>query len=355
MRHQYTHFIKQNIAPEGAREIGIYANGGRAIAVALGALQSVDRQRSYSFGLVSDIHLRDSDADWNPITKFENALSFFGSKNCSMCVITGDLTQTGFYQRSVETDASTTYPDDGQFAKYREICAKQPLPIYELSGNHESYYGMSVEASLDKWTAYTGKEALYYHFEQVDDLFIMLGQPNGSVPMSDDALQWIYRTLEANRNKRCFIFVHPDISSGNPSGAYSSNRSFDSWGTKTDAFKNLLRHYKNTILFHGHTHTKLEAQTEDPKANYSERDGFRSIHVPSLCRPRSVENGVIGPYIDGESQCYIVDVYESAVVLNGLDLIDKKPVPLGTYRIDTTLQTIEANTFTDSAGIIRAT
>lgn len=354
MSYKYTHFIKQNIAPKGAKKIIVYnSKGEKFTEIALGGLTPPNTQKLYSFGLVSDIHIAPSTGvAWTPTTKFDNALTYFEKQGCAFCCVSGDLTQTGLYLRTDESDASTTYLDEGQLAKYKEICDKHTIPVYELSGNHESYYGMSITDNLAKWETYTGKNVLHYSVSQGNDLFIFIGQPHGSTPMTDEALQWLYTTLEANRNKRCFIFVHPHISSGNPLGAYSSNPIFDWWGTKTTAFKNLLTHYKNTMVFHGHTHTKFECQEADVSANYSENDGFKSVHVPSLGRPRNVTNGVISSYLESESQGYIVDVYDDFIVLNGMDFVNNKPVPLGTYKIDTTLQTIEANTFTDSTGTI---
>jgi hypothetical protein len=40
---------------------------------------------------------------------------------------------------------------------------------------------------------------------------------------------------------------------------------------------------------------------------------------------------------DGESQGYIVDVYDNCIVLNGLSFsgTNATPVPLGTFKIDT--------------------
>jgi hypothetical protein len=35
------------------------------------------------------------------------------------------------------------------------------------------------------------------------------------------------------------------------------------------------------------------------------------------------------------SQGYIVDVYDDCIVLNGWDFIENKPIPLGTYKIET--------------------
>jgi hypothetical protein len=47
------------------------------------------------------------------------------------------------------------------------------------------------------------------------------------------------------------------------------------------------------------------------------------------------------------------DVYENHIVLRGRDFANEKFVPIATYKIDTTLQNVEANTFTDSTGTIK--
>lgn len=120
---------------------------------------------------------------------------------------------------------------------------------------------------------------------------------------------------------------------------------------------NLLKHYKNTILFHGHSHTRFWLQELDEKANYSNADGYRSAHIPSLAVPRDLaESGTSLENVYAESEGYIVDVYDDCIVLNGRDFIDNEKdghlLPIATYKIDTTLQTIEAGTFTDSTGTI---
>jgi hypothetical protein len=102
----------------------------------------------------------------------------------------------------------------------------------------------------------------------------------------------------------------------------------------------LLRHYKNTILFHGHSHTMLGLQEDDPKANYSDVDGYRSVHIPSLAVPRDEVNSALKD-VSAESEGYVVDVYDGYIVLNGRDFIggdrDGHWISLGTYRIDTPL------------------
>jgi predicted phosphodiesterase len=341
MNYQYPHFIKENIAPSGARRILVCAEDGREITgIPLGGLTPPRGQPLYSFGLVSDIHLYDKEhswVTWDPNTKFDNALSYFEEQGCAMCIVCGDLTQTGFYVKDDDSDeAEVPHLDEGQMAKYQEVCAMHQIPVYELAGNHECYHEQPITQNLDKWETYTGKRELSYALTQGDDLFILLGQPRDHSVMSDEDFQWFEQTLESNRDKRCFVFVHSYLEedSGDP-GDHRENSIFDGdkWGeAKTAAFVELLRRYPNVILFHGHSHMKFECQAQDKAANYTEKNGFKSVHIPSLGRPRSIA-GTQTPYADGEAQGYIVDVYEDFIVLCGMDLIHNLPVSLGMYKI----------------------
>lgn len=347
MPYVYRHFIPQNTAPVGTKTIGVYdANGKRIMSIPLGGLTPPTKEKLYSFGIVSDLHIYPiASVAWKPETKFDNALTLFENYGCAFCVACGDLTNTGFYLRTTESQAGTEYLDERQFAKYKEICDKHTIPVYELCGNHESYYGMPVTNNLALLETYTGKDVLSYTAEQGNDLFILCGQPRDSAVMSDEDFSWLGTTLEANKDKRCFVFIHSHIDdnvkegiedSGNPAFA-RENSIFGSWGaTKTANFIALMQQYPNAILFHGHTHIKFEAQEFDKDANYTEENGFKSVHVPSCGSPRtliSADGTWQGD--DAGSQGYIVDVYADCVVLNGMDLINNQPVPLGVYKITT--------------------
>ena len=98
--------------------------------------------------------------------------------------------------------------------------------------------------------------------------------------------------------------------------------------------KTLLRQYPNAVLFHGHTHIKFEEQANDKSLNYTNKNGFHSVHIPSLGRPRDIIDNTL-VYAPSDSQGYIVDVYDDCIVLNGMDLVNNKYVPLGVYKIDT--------------------
>lgn len=341
--YKYTHFIPENTAPNGAQKIGVYdSTGKRVCGIPLGRLSLPVYEKKYSFCALSDIHLTYDTAN----ADFQRALTY-AENNCDFTCVCGDLTSSG-----TESEMQT----------YKSIVnAYAPTkPVYSITGNHEHY----DTKCINYLETYTGKP-LYYSFTQGNDVFIMVGHWGsyrgdgigwvGGEQFSDEELQWVYETLEANRNKRCFVFVHvfPWGGSGNALGAYTANN----WtSTKGTVFENLLRHYKNTILFHGHSHLRFDLQEVDKKANYSSADGYRSVHIPSLSVPRDIVDADL-TVLYAESEGYIVDVFDDYIILNGRDFIDNDAdghiLPIATYKIDTTLQTIEANTFTDSTGVIQ--
>lgn len=347
MPYVYRHFIPQNIAPPGTKRIRVFNGNGRKVCtIPLGGLTPPGTEPLYSFGIVSDLHISHVESvAWNPREKFDSALSLLESYGCIFCIACGDLTNTGLYLRTDENTSGTEYLDEQQFAKYKEICDRHTMPVYEICGNHESYYGMPITNNLALLETYTGKGVLSYTVPQGNDLFILCGQPQDTTVMSDEDFTWLGETLEANKDKRCFVFVHSHIDdnaeggvedSGNPVFA-RENSIFGYWGAaKTTNFLNLMKQYPNVILFHGHTHIMFEAQEFDTDANYSEENGFHSVHVPSCGAPRKlISKDGTWQAADSESQGYIVDVYDDCIVLNGMDFVSKQPVPLGVYKIET--------------------
>lgn len=346
MSYQYNGFIPQNIAPKGATKIGVYNSKGKKIGeVPLGRLAPVNKTKLFSFGLISDIHVSAERTETS--THFDNALTYFEEQGCSFCCHAGDMTNIGFWYNRGDTEIYL-----GQFAEYKRICDLHPnMPVYGICGNHENYNKV-ITANLTELEEYTG-HGLYFTIKQGNDLFIFIGQPASYETINKEELQWLYETLEANRNIRSHIFVHvfPPNDSGNTKNVYTAY-----FGQYADNVKSLLNHYKNTILYHGHSHIKFECQELDKTTNYTEKNGFPSVHVPSVGESRNVvlqEDGTYKRVSEGLcSQGYVVDVYDDCVVYNGMDFIGGEPIPTGTLKIDMPLQTIAAGTFTDSTGTI---
>lgn len=330
---QYEGLIPENVALSDTRRIGIYnSNGNRVGFIPLGSLENpAAGEKQYSFGALSDVHIVYATAS----DDFKNALTYLNeAEDVAFTCICGDLTDDG-----TET----------QLSQYKAIVDSHSpdTPVYAIAGNHENY----ATVSKDYLEAYTGKP-LYYSFEQGEDVFIMCGcyTWNNDGVFTPAYLQWLYEILETNRNKRCFIFEHvfPWGDSGNPGGYYTTDL-FS--GTKGSVFQSLLKHYKNTVLFHGHSHTKFYLQEVDEKANYSDALGYRSVHIPSLAVPRDIVGSALSD-IYADSEGYVVDVYENGIHLRGRDFVKGEFLPIASYWLDTTLQTVEAGTYTDSTGTI---
>jgi predicted phosphodiesterase len=335
---QYTGFVPQNIAPPGVRRIGIYNSDGKWVGCfSLGNLKPPDNigQRTYAFGALADVHYSYETG----AADFARALKYLAeTEGVAFTCICGDLTSGG---------------TAAQLASYKaSVDANSPnTPVYAITGNHEGY-NSGIASIIETYTGHP----LYYSFEYDGDVFIMVGiksSTNGAL-FADGELQWLYETLEANRNKRCFVFQHvrPQDACGNAFGIYN----YDIWGgTEQTVFESLLRHYRNVILFHGHSHLKYDLQREYGEgSNIDKVFGVHSIHLSSITVPRDGDPSGASSRVEvyAESEGTIVDVYPSGIMLRARDFVRERLIPLGTYWLDTTLQTVEAGTYTDSTGTI---
>lgn len=331
---KYREFIHENIALSNTRRIGIYdEKGNRVGQIPLGSLTPPTiGKKLYSFGALSDVHITYNTAQED----FIAALTYLNeSVDVEFTCICGDLTENG----STE-----------QLAQYKAVVDSysSDTPVYAISGNHEGSNGWVTTESIQPYTG----QPLYYSFNHGNDVFIMLGEATwwSEGLFEDGQLQWLQETLETNRNKRCFVFFHvfPWGDCGN-AGGYYNNDIFT--GEQGNAFLSLMQHYKNVVLFHGHSHLRFDLQRIDDTANYSNAMGYRSVHIPSLSVPRDIVDGTL-TQVYAASEGYVVDVYENGIHLRGMDFVKGEFLPIASYWIDTVLNTIKPDTYTDSAGII---
>lgn len=334
---QYSDFIPQNVAPKNARRIGIYNEKGiRVGQIPLGPLTFPDvGGKLYSFGALSDIHLQDNTAQGD----FQRALTFLNNtEDVAFTCIAGDLTVNG------------TTTELAQYKQYVDTYSAD-TPVYAITGNHECWGNLDLASVI---STYTGNP-LYYSFTHGDDVFIMVGlvdDVEGAL-FTTAELQWLYETLEANRNKRCFVFHHvrPQDGCGNAFGIYN----YDIWGgTQATVFESLMRHYRNAHQFHGHSHLKFYLQYGADNANIDHLFGGWSIHIPSLAVPRDgdASGASSRKEIYADSEGYVVDVYKNGIHLRGRDFVKGEYLPIASYWLDTTIQTVAAGTYADSTGTI---
>lgn len=339
MASKYEDLIKQNCAPCGATKIGVYNSNNEKVGeieLPSSMIPNVG-EKLYSFGAISDIHLQESTAQED----FQRALTYFNNEeSVNFICIAGDLTSDG---------------TDSEFTEYKNyVNAYSPnTNVYAITGNHDvrTYNNENIENII---STYTGNP-LYYTFTQGDDLFIMLGirTTNSDSLFSNEELQWLYETLEENRNKRCFIFEHvrPQDGCGNAFEIYD----YDIWGgTEQIVFESLVSHYTNVILFHGHSHLKFYLQYGSDIANYDNIFGCHSVHIPSLAVPRDGDASGASSRreIYADSEGYVVDVYPNHVILKGRDFVSGKFLPIAIYCLDTTIKEIPERSFIDSTGTL---
>jgi predicted phosphodiesterase len=324
----YKGFIPENIAPLGARRIGVYSEDGNRVGqIPLrGLTPPVPSKKLYSFGALSDVHIGyDTSA-----SDFRAALSYLNEQeSVAFTCICGDLTGDG---------------SDTQLSQYKAVVDEYSpnAPIYAITGNHEAYDGRAVTS--EKIQPYTG-HPLYYSFSHGDDVFIMVGTIGGEmysdgVVFADGELDWLANTLEANKNKRCFVFQH--IFAGVENELYvcgNADGIYTNWCWHNSAectrFENLMKQYR-PIWFHGHSHLRFSLQSMADYANYSNADGYHSVHVPSITVPRDdANNAGVAENVYAGSEGYVVDVYSDGIHLRGRDFVKGEFLPIASYWLDT--------------------
>lgn len=338
MKIGVTKFIPENIKPPNVYKLAIYDGNTKICDVDISSMIPKNLgTKLYSFGLLSDIHLRGDYDDYPMGDILDNAMTFFENQGCSFCCNAGDLTMYGYFTNvTIEEDLS-------QMAEYRTICAKHPnLPMYGICGNHESFNKSLYDETNPKYEQMkidTGHD-LYYTIAQGNDLFVMIGQPStsyygqGKSEIWDEELEWLDATLAANTNKRCFVFIHSCLTddSGNPKGIHD-----ETIGAQETAFVSVMKKYPNAILFHGHSHLDFCEQFKYSYLNYSTKKGIKSIHIPSIYASRLVKEDESGFEASDRSRKYgyIAEAYENHLVLRGYDFLANEFVPIAQYCIET--------------------
>lgn len=342
----YEDFIDVNIAPREAQKIGIYnsANERQGTIKILNLRPDFSESPIYRFGVLSDVHIgRD---EITPEVDFERALKLFNSRGVAHTCICGDLTQNG---------------KEAEFANFKDVASLADAPIYATSGNHDA---TSSGITPERWQQYTGVPLVYERSVESGgkvDHFLFLGMErwNFSAAYYDYHITWLESKLEEYRNERCFIFTHlffPDRA-GNLNGIYPSGN----WlkGEQLERLEAMCERYVNAMWFSGHSHWEWCLQKYQDRANI-----FRTysgslptsgwcVHIPSCGVPRT-SDGSSRSDVKAGSEAAIVEVYKDHIDILGIEMISGKFLPIATYRLDTSLQSVAADNLTRSNYYISA-
>ncbi len=333
----YNDLIAENCAPVEATSIAVYNAADKKVGdIALGGLKPNLGTKLYSFGALADTHIG---ADDSNTTDFIRALTYFNDvENVSFIIDGGDLTEYGTADEFIQLrNLADTYSS---------------APVYVTAGNHDPQGDVNM---LTEFETYAGN-APYFSFTHGNDVYILVGinyfQEDSSWTITKAELQWLYETLESNRDKRCFVFEHMylDNGSGDPDNKLSYGNLLQD--KEKTILTSLFSHYSNVIFMHGHSHFAFDSQQENAMANYDNNLGTHSIHIPALGMPRKVTDDGAMEYMPSKSEGYVVDVYENGIVLRGREFADEKFLPIAQYALDTSIKTVEAGAYTDSTNTL---
>lgn len=323
----YEDFIDQNVAPYGAKAIGVYdSENNRVGAIKIAALKSKSPKAPlYSYGVLTDVHFGVPKID--PANDFKRALQFFASEGASMVCICGDISE---------------YGTEEEFQAYANAVAQSKIPVYTTTGNHDC---TKKGINLELWERYTGKPLIYEKTVEVNGVvehFLFLGMKrwNFKEAYYDEHIDWLEKKLAEYEGERCYVITHlffPERA-GNLNGIYPPKN----WlrGPQLERLENLCKKYHNSIWFSGHSHWEWQLQKYQDRANIH-RDyengqpasGW-SVHVPG-CGCPITSDGTTRVNNPPASEGALIQVYKDHINVVGVDLKNGKYLPIATYRLDT--------------------
>ena len=362
----YNGFIKTNVAPYAASQIGVYNSAGERVgSIPIDNFKPSYGERLYRFGILSDVHNETDQADENQ-SDIRNALIFFNQKeDIEFTCISGDLTQTSYSTGTLSTEMALYQ------ANLNAI--NNSTPVYPTTGNHDC--PQSSDVDIDTFKSYAGISDLFtsdatYSYEvtkthttsggtTIIDHFLFLGMRRYEFTSNtylDADITWLGNKLEEYKNDRCFIFTHmffPDAS-GNFQSIYPSGNWLS--GTQLDNLKTLRTNYPRAIWFSGHSHWKWYLQIAESNANVWPttnvgRTAAWCVHIPSCASPidSSVCNSTLSSTrvsMSGQSEGAIVDVYEDYVDIRAIEFKGANDsdyvtryLPIAQYRLYTAPET----------------
>ena len=312
-------------------------------------------EKNYSFASYSDIHIdglystyKYADDHWR------NALRTAADRKVDFIVESGDYTNNNIDSAGIQAK---------EWKIYQKILAESDYcnPIYEAIGNHELWQGVSEgTSSFIKATGLEGSNntsaKAYFEKDIMGDHFIFMALEGGFYPdrveeFSTEQLNWLEGLLQkySGDGHNIYIVEHSLFyrygAGDTVTGAPYYDIPLSDNQASTVRFKSLLEKYKDTIFISGHTHIAFTEQY-----NYSDNNSTSAqmIHNSSVGGTRRIKNGKLDyTYYEDQTEGYIVDVYDNAIIFNGANLYYNEYDPNCCYIVRTSQQAYQQMTSTE--------
>ena len=357
-------FCERVAIPVGATRLIAVRDGADGVAASFDVptykrLPYTDSDRLYRCAALSDIHIDCQDGGENiyftyAAQNFARALNVAQERGAAFIITAGD---------QVTNASGATL----EWLEYQRILAESDYdgPVYEAIGNHEMRYSQYsacdpvcgveefiIGTGLDGAASVDARKPYYTVTEPVSgDHFIFMAlegdfSPAETDEFSDEQIAWLESLLSrfSGDGHRIFLIQHALISGygagdDRESPAYGGSMTADADHPNNLRFKELIEQYRDVIWLSGHTHVDLR-----DGVNFSDEDGRSCLmfHIPSLAgTTRIVSDGSGGHELDrtfyrDATQGYLVDAYDGAVMLSGVNFYDDLIYPAYTYIVGET-------------------
>ena len=315
--------------------------------------QSKSESPLYSFGVLSDIHLKDSafgKDETNSLSDYQRALTFYKEKDVDFIAVSGDIVannRTYTTDPSLLLDAQNEWVSELKLFTHYNTTYFPDKPVYACVGNHDAtpngFYvtyksdnadteGLNIPIIADGydgtkkaetvWNEITGRP-INYVIEHKDDVFIYFSMYYWYYAKfcRDEDIDWLEEKIAQYSQKRIFLFFHlPLIDTFDFTSSNTSSMNDAKAGYKSNyRMGQLLRNNKNIVWFSGHTHYDLALEDTYENLNVYQYDNSATmIHCASGSYTR-LPSGDSYINVEEGSQGYIVDVYTDKIVLKGID------------------------------------
>ncbi|MFP3042140.1 metallophosphoesterase [Treponema primitia] len=185
--------------------------------------RTLDLGDSYSFIVLSDIHISDS-ISANEFAKLKSRLG-----DAQFIVITGDITQNGTKE---------------EIQKFIDVARTFGIPCYPVMGNHDIYTNRA-----GPWEELIGSSCYRIDSPSGDTTLFMLDNANGS--FGHDQIEWLEKEMKSAKD-HTFVFAHDNFFTEN--GLYDYEQITDI--NERARVMSLLKGQCD-IMFMGHLHKRI--------------------------------------------------------------------------------------------------
>ncbi len=292
-------------------------------------LSHSERDKRYSFASYSDVHCDAVKKNYKyDEIHWRKALDTAADRNAQFIVLSGD------YVNNNTSFEGIVVPE---WRIYQRVLAESDYsgPVYEAIGNHEIRQDPTAELPLfvngtglegDKSSASNG----YFEKTINGDHFLFMSLEKGFRPskkqeqFSTEQLNWLEGRLMmySGDGHNIYIIEHALFYKYGAGDRVDDEPFYDiplyDEASSTKRFKSILEEYKDAVFISGHTHISFDEQY-----NFSDNNGTSAqmIHNSSIGGVRHIiDNALVSDYKKDESEGYIVDVYDDAIIFNGANV-----------------------------------